>query len=107
MKKFELTNVAKYLKTTALKCKDESILEQVKLAVEKDGYHSFNNRDLVMLLIHKLENHVPHRMKASTMLREIGILNIYNTDDDNILMKLFQYCCGIIIFIKPKNIEKF
>jgi len=107
MKKFELTNVAKLLKTQPFKETKETIFEHLKLAVEKDGYHSFNERDLIMLLIHKLEAFCPEKMKASTILREIGLLNLYNTDDNNMLLKILHYCVGIIIFIEPKDIENF
>ena len=100
MKKFELTNVAKYIKeNTAMKQKD-NLFEKVAEMAEKDGFHSFNDRDLTMLLIHKLEKVEPEKMKASTMLREIGLLNVFNTDDADVLNKVFGYCCSVILWLE-------
>ena len=105
MKKFELKNVAKYVKTVGSIKTEEEFIEGIKEAAKKDGYHNFNNRDLVLLLIHKLEKTKPERMLASTMLREIGILNIFTVEDENPLMNIFQYCISIIMWLEVGEIE--
>lgn len=104
MEKFELTNVANYIKqNTAMKQKD-NLFEKVAEMVEKDGYHSFNDRDLTMLLIHKLEKVEPEKMKASRMLKEIGLLNVFNTDDADVLNKVFQYCISVILWLEADKL---
>lgn len=99
MKEFELQNVMKYVKSISGKYREEDIFVGLKHAIEKDGYHSFNERDMVMLLVLKLEMVKPERMLASTMLREIGVLNIYSTDNSDILHKVLAYCVSVILWL--------
>lgn len=102
--KFELTNVARYIKeNTAMKQKD-NLFEKVAEMAKKDGYHSFNNRDLTMLLTHKLEKVEPEKMKSSRMLREVGLLNVFNTDDADVLNKVFQYCISVILWLDAEKL---
>lgn len=91
--KFELPSLKKSF--NSLKIDEENIFEFVRKEVKKDGYVSFNNKDLTHLVLRKLEKVEPEKTKASVLLKEIGVLNVYGNDDE-VLLKVLNYCLGVI-----------